>query len=206
MTPDAAPPPGIFRPERLLPLACIASAGILFASEFMTIFDLTPEGGSVLCAQNAASRHHFALGVIAIFAVIAVLVAVFGASKPAALAVGAAGIVALLLFLTIDLPKANNVGTLGGCTTTTAGSFFDAKAIPQAGFWLEMIGALGLALSGAALATMSPEQLETLRPGRRGPRRGESERPGEPPKPQRAAEPREATREKRQAAAGRRRT
>jgi hypothetical protein len=205
LTPEAStPPPGLFRrPERLLPVACIAAAGLLFASEFMTIFDLTPEGGTVLCAQNAASRHHFALGVIAIFAVIAVIVAVVAASKPAALAAGAAGIVALLLFLTIDLPKANNVGTLGGCTPTTAGSFFDAKAIPQAGFWLEMIGALGLALSGAALATMSPEQLETLRPGRRRPR--DAKRSGEPPKPQRTTEPREATREKR-AAAGRRRT
>ena len=87
------------------------------------------------------------------------------------MAVGIAGLLAILLFLTIDLPKVNNVGTLGGCSTTTNESFVDAKAIPQAGFWLEMVGALGLALSGAALATLSSEQLAGLRPRSLGPSR-----------------------------------
>ena len=32
------------RPERLLPLACIAAAIALLASEFMTVFQLTPSG------------------------------------------------------------------------------------------------------------------------------------------------------------------
>ena len=45
--------------------------------------------------------------------------------------------------------------------------------MPQAGFWLEMAGAVALALSGAALATLTPDQLATLRPGRlRGPKDG----------------------------------
>jgi hypothetical protein len=155
------------RPERLLPFACIAGAATLFASEFMTTFQLSegPLGsGNPLCNLDAASRHHFALGLLAIFAVLFVVVAVVWGSKPAAVAVGVAGVLALLLFLIIDLPKANNVGTLGGCSPSTNQSFFDAKAIPQAGFWLEMVGALALALSGVALATLSPEQLDTMRP------------------------------------------
>jgi len=79
----------------------------------------------------------------------------------------AAGIVVagLILFLTIDLPNANNTGTIGGCSATTSSGAFDfAKADPQAGFWLEMVGALALALSGVALATLSPEQLRAIRP------------------------------------------
>ena len=152
------------RPERLLPLACIAAAIALLASEFMTVFQLTPSGGEALCQLQAADRHHFALGVLAIFAIVGVLVAVVWASKPAALAVGAAGLLALLLFLIIDLPDAGNVGTLGGCSPTTNGAFFSATADPQAGFWLELVGALSLALSGAALATLSAEQLAELRP------------------------------------------
>jgi len=152
------------RPERLLPLACIAAALAMLASEFMTVFQLTPSGGEPLCSLQAADRHHFALGVLAIFAIVAVIVAVLLASKPAALAVGIAGGLALLLFLIVDLPDAGNVGTLSGCSATTAGSFFDAKADPQAGFWLELVGALALALSGAALATLSTEQLAELRP------------------------------------------
>ena len=157
------------RPERLLPFACIAAAGVLFASELMATFQFVPPGGQALCTQQAADRHHFALGVLAIFAVGAVIVAVLGASKPAAMSVAVAGVLALLLFLIVDLPDADNIGTLGSsCTSIPSQSFFDAKAVPQAGFWLEMVGALALALSGAALATLTPDQLATLRPRRLG--------------------------------------
>jgi len=150
-------------PERLLPLACVAGAGALFASELMTTFQLSSTG-EALCNVGAAGRHYFALGILAIFAVVAVVVAVTAASKPAAISVGVAGVIALILFLTIDLPHANNTGTLAGCSASTTGSFFEAKAIPQAGFWLEMVGALALALSGVALGTLNPEQLRAIRP------------------------------------------
>jgi hypothetical protein len=153
-------------PERLLPLACIAGAAALFASEFMTTFQLTSTStaGPEFCNVEAAGRHHFALGILAIFAVLAVIIAVTAGSKPAAIAVGIAGVAALILFLTIDLPHANNTGTLGACSATAAVNFFDAKAQPEAGFWLEMVGALALALSGVALATLSPQQLRSIRP------------------------------------------
>jgi hypothetical protein len=169
-------------PERLLPLACLAGAGALFASEFMTTFQLSSTGAP-LCNIGAADRHHFALGILAIFAVIAVVIAMASASKPAATSVAVAGVLALVLFLTIDLPDANNVGTLAGCSPSTTGAFFDAKAIPQAGFWLEMLGALALALSGVALATLTPEQLRSTRPswlpGTRK-ARGPEPKPGDP--------------------------
>jgi hypothetical protein len=152
-----------FRPERLLPLACIVAAAALLVSEFMTTFQLASTGPA-FCNVEAAGRHHFALGVLAIFAIVALVIAVLAASKPAAMAVGAAGLLALLLFLIIDLPHAGNSGTLAGCSATTNGQFFEAKANPQAGFWLEMVGALALALSGVALATFSAEQLASLRP------------------------------------------
>ena len=150
-------------PERLLPLACVAGAAALFASELMNTFQLESTGPE-FCNIDAAGRHHFALGVLAIFAVVAVAIAVAWASKPAAVGVGIAGVIALILFLTIDLPHANNAGTLAGCSPETEDAFFDAKAVPQAGFWLEMVGALALALSGVALATLNPEQLRTIRP------------------------------------------
>jgi hypothetical protein len=153
-------------PERLLPLACFAGAAALFASEFMNTFQLTStsSAGPEFCNVAAAGRHHFALGILAIFAVLAVIIAVTAGSKPAAIGVGIAGVAALILFLTIDLPNANNTGTLGPCNATAAANFFDAKAAPQAGFWLEMVGALALALSGVALATLSTEQLRAIRP------------------------------------------
>ena len=76
-----------------------------------------------------------------------------GASRPAAVAVPIAGLLALLLFGVVDLPKANDVGSISGvCTLADQG--IDAKAVPEAGFWLEMVGAVALTLSGAALAML----------------------------------------------------
>jgi len=143
----------------------------------MTTFQLSSTPGQTFCNVGAAGRHHFALGILAILAVVALAVALLSASKPAAIAVGAAGVIALILFLTIDLPQANNVGNISS-SCDVAASFNFAKAEPQAGFWLEMVGALALALSGVALATLNPEQLRAIRPAWLGGPKAEG-RPGE---------------------------
>jgi hypothetical protein len=160
----------VTRLTRLLPLACLAAAVCLFASELMTTFEFTPPGGEPLDSQGGADRHGNALAVLAVFAIGALALAVFTASKPAATAVAISGVIALLVFLLVDLPDANAVGTLDDAR----GSFFDAEAVPQGGFWLEMVGALALAVTGIALATLTPAQLAALRPQRRA-------RPPEPP-------------------------
>jgi hypothetical protein len=119
--------------------------------------------GQPFCDLQAADRHHYALAVLAVFAVVAVVVAVLTGSRPAAIAVAVAGLLGLLLFLVVDVPKADDVGTVSSaCNITDQVS--DAKAVPQAGFWIEMASALALALSGAALATLSSDQLRGLRP------------------------------------------
>lgn len=161
-----------FRFDRLLPIACIAGALVLGASEFTTTFEFAPPGIDPIGEQSAADRHGYALLVVAAFAIVAVFVAVLGGSKPAALAVGAMGVIGLLVFLIVDLPDAGAVGTFDDGSRQ---SFFEAEAIPQAGFWLEMLGALALAISGIALATLSREQLAALRPE---PRPGRRARPG----------------------------
>jgi hypothetical protein len=152
-----------FRVEALLPFAIVASAAVLFASELMTTFEFTPPGGEPLADQGAGDRHYYAQMVLAAFAVLAMVVALSTGSKPAATAVAACGVIALMIFLLLDLPDANSIGTLDDPRQ----NFFEAEAIPQAGFWLELTGALGLALSGAALATLTSEQISSLRPGRR---------------------------------------
>jgi hypothetical protein len=144
--------------ERILPLTCIASAVVLAASEFMTTFEFVPAGGDPQLVQHAYDRHHWAVLLIAAFAILATIVAVVSGSKPAAIAAAVAGGIGLLVFLIVDLPDANNVGTLN------TEFLFNAKAVPQPGFWLELIGALGLTLAGTALATLSPAQLYSLRP------------------------------------------
>lgn len=138
----------------LLALACLGSAIVLGASEFGITFELVGAGGEPLRELTAADRHRYAMLVLAGFAVGALMVAVGSGSKAAAVAVAAAGVAALLLFLTIDLPKSNQVGDL-----TEAGEFVVAKAEPRGAFWLSLLGALGLATAGAALATLRPDQI-----------------------------------------------
>jgi len=177
---------------RLLPLAVLVSAAVLFASELMTTFEFTPQGGEVQLEQQAADRHGNALIVIAVFAVVALAVAIFTGSKPAATAVAVAGVVALLVFLLADLPDANTTGTLD-----TDQSFIDAEAIPREGFYMELVGALALTVTGIALATMTPAQLQALRPGRTRSAEEKDEKPEPKPDPEPDPEASERRRQRR---------
>jgi hypothetical protein len=145
------------RTESLLVLACAAAAAMLAASQFITLFELTPPGGEALRSVEAADQHGYATLVLAAFALVMLVVGIAARSEQlsqvAAFAVAACGVVALLIFLVGDLPDANKIGTLDGADE----AFIDAKAEPQAGFWLELVGALVLTVCGAALATLKPE-------------------------------------------------
>src|SRR5436190_7829358 len=101
------------RLTKLLPFAVLAAAACLFASELMTLFQFTPPGGEAQCALGNGDRHSNAQMVIAGFAIIGTIVAVYGGSRPAAVSVMVMGILALLIFLIADLRFANTVGTLG---------------------------------------------------------------------------------------------
>ncbi len=152
------------RLERLLPLACLAGAALLIASELMDTFrfDAVDEvTGKVGAVATVADRHQYAMLILGVFAIVALAVAIFTGSKPAAVAVAVAGGAAILLFVLIDVPDAGKVGTF----SDAGQSFVDAKAVPEGGFWLELIGALVLAVCGGTLATLTSDQLRALRPG-----------------------------------------
>ena len=138
----------------LLVLACFASAMVLAASELMTTFEIVNPGGEPLRELEAGERHNYVMLLLSFFAVTALALTVLSGSKPAAVAVAVAGLMALLVFLIVDLPDAGQVGTVDEPVF-----FANAEAQPQAGFWLELLGALSLAMSGAALATLRPDQL-----------------------------------------------
>jgi hypothetical protein len=143
------PPVGV-----LLAAACVASALVLAASDLMVTFEIVNPGGDTLEELEAGDRHGYVMLVIAFFALFCLALAVLEGSKPAAAAVAVSGGLALLLFLIIDLPDAGQVGTVDEPVF-----FANAETEPRAGFWFELIGALSLAVSGAALATLTPEQL-----------------------------------------------
>jgi len=150
-----------FRTEALLALACAAAALLLAASELLTTFELTPPGGEALQESTGIDRHAGAMLVLAVFALGALAITVLAGSKPAAYAVAACGAIALLIFLIGDLPDANKIGTLDDARQ----SFIDARAEPKAGFWLELVGSLLLAVCGTALATLPAYRLSLFGAG-----------------------------------------
>jgi amino acid transporter len=147
--------------ERLLPLAIIGGALILIGSEFTDTFRLEAPGDKTLGLEQASDRHSWAILVLGLCTLAAVTLAAIGGSKPAATATAVFGVAALLLFLLIDLPDAGKVGTFDSPNSP----FVQAKAEPEGGFWLLLVGSVVVAICGIALATLSPEQLRSLRPG-----------------------------------------
>ncbi|MGH2962059.1 MAG: hypothetical protein ACRDL3_07705, partial [Solirubrobacterales bacterium] len=167
------------RAEYLLPFACAAAALCVGASELMTTFEFDlGTSGEPQQTIAAADRHSYALLVLAVFALAALAVAVISGSRPAAVAVAVAGGLSLLFFLVVDLPDVGQSGTVDEPSRV----FFSSKAEPADGFWLELVGTVALALSGAALATLRPDQLRML-VGRRTEDEGEAvERGAKPPR------------------------
>jgi hypothetical protein len=153
------------RTQTLLVFACAAGAALLAASEFMTLFEFTPPGGEAISARDAGDQHGYAQLVLAGMALVLLVVAMATArsdgeqglslSRIAAFGIAVCGVVALLLFLIGDLPDVNKIGTLND------NSYINAKAEPKAGFWLEMVGSLVLAVCGVALATLGTDQVRT---------------------------------------------
>ena len=145
------------RTELLLVLACAAASAMLAASQFTNMFELTPPGGEALRTIDAADQHGYATLVLAVLSLVLLVVALAadseGLAQGACFAVAVCGVVALLIFLVIDLPDAGSIGPLDD------ESFIDAKANPAAGFWFELVGSLVLTGCGAALATMRPERM-----------------------------------------------
>jgi hypothetical protein len=151
--------PRRFGAEHLLPLACVGAAGMLAASQFMDIFEINGAPGQTFDVITAADQHWYVMVMLGGFAILAVLLAVSSGSPAWAAAVATAGVTALILILLIDVPDAGKVGTLDNPDQ----SFFEAEAEPAAGFWVELAGALILAICGGALATLSPDQLRSFR-------------------------------------------
>ncbi len=145
------------RAEIVLPVTILVAAIVLGISEFLVTFELTPPGAEPLDEVTAADQHSYALLMLALFAVAAMMVAVATGLRIFAIACAGFGLVALLLFLIFDLPDAGKLGTLGGDSEFT---FSTARAEPQAGFVLEAIGSVALGLAGVAFATLRSNQLQ----------------------------------------------
>lgn len=121
----------------------LLGAVALVIAELTTLYEVhSGVRNAVVKSVGTGSNHGYAMAVIAGCAVVLALAASRTRSRPALLAVGALGVVALLIALVGDLPDAQASGLLplgGGYTT--------ASSSPTAGLYLETLGAVLLLIA-----------------------------------------------------------
>ncbi len=134
----------------------LLSAALLLVSQFTTLYTVQiSSSGTIVASVSTSSHDSYALIPIAIVVAILTLGAGLLGSRLSLLALGALGIVTLLIALVGDLPDAQATGAVN-----YAGHFQNATASPSTGLYLETLGAVlliivsgcGLLLAGAAPA------------------------------------------------------
>ena len=94
------------------------------------------------CEITGGDQHSFALVAVALLVVVMAVGAGLGGSRPAGVALVAAGAVVLGIALLGDLPVTDDTGQVGP-------NFDDAEASPGIALWLEVVSAALAALAGA---------------------------------------------------------
>lgn len=135
-------------PARGAVLACATlGALLLIVAEFTALFTVRTASGPVKTVGTGA-HDSYALVPIAVAAAALAVVATARGSRPALLAVGCLGVVALLIALVGDLPDAHATGVVGNSLT----GFRQASDRANTGLYMETLGAILLIIaSGSAL-------------------------------------------------------
>jgi hypothetical protein len=130
----------------VLALAAIGAV-LLLVAEFTTLFTIrSSAAGAPVRSVGTGSHHSYALVPIALLVIVlATAVATLG-SRPALLAIGFLGVVALLIALLGDLPDAHASGLIG----TPSTHYVSATSRPSAGFYMETLGAVLLVISSVS--------------------------------------------------------
>jgi len=162
-----APPPS---GSRIIPGGVLAGgilgALLLLVAEFTTLYDVrTSVGGFLVKSVSTGSNHSYAMIPIGLLAAGLAFAFFRAGSRPALLAIGVLGIVALLVSLLGDLPDAHASGLIGSPAT----HFQSASSRPSAGFYMETLGALvllitcvsGFLMLGAPPRSPRPARSET---------------------------------------------
>jgi len=128
---------------------------LMIASEFATLrtvkvltascSDLADPSLRGSCVTHGGEEHAYALVILGIVAIVMAWGAVFGRSRPAAVALIAIGAATLAIALITDMPDIHKTGVLGE-------RFDSAKAQAGAGLWMEIAGG-ALVLAAGVMAT-----------------------------------------------------
>lgn len=155
-------------PRHLLLALTIAACVLLAVAEFTDLYSIRTEGlGEVLKTGSAGGHHGYALLIVGVFAAV-MAVGAWRGSRPAAYAVAALGLAALLIVLIGDAPDLDETGKLG--------EEYEARAQGEIGFKLETAGAILLLFAGVITSVLQPTAGGSRPDSRRRPgrRRGDS--------------------------------
>jgi hypothetical protein len=130
-------------------LAAISEFATLRSVEVLTAScdDLADPSLRDLCVTKGHEEHSYALVLMALVALLMLWGAVFGRSRPAAIAVLAIGIAILVIAFATDVPDIHKTGVLGD-------RFDSAHAKAGPGLWMEIAGGALLVVSGAMALTL----------------------------------------------------
>jgi hypothetical protein len=149
----------------LILAGALLAALLLIVAEFTSLYEVHLATSSVpIKTVSSGSNHTYAMLIIGLAAAGLGVVTWQSGSRPALLALGVLGVVALLIALLGDLPDSHATGLAG----SAARGYVNASSTPSAGLYLETLGGvLLIATCGLGFMMLGP-------PGRpvRGPRSG----------------------------------
>jgi hypothetical protein len=132
----------------------VLGAVLLIVAEFTTLYtQQIATYASPPVTEGTGPHDSYALIPIAVLAVVLGFAVLRGGSRPALLAVGLAGLVALLIAVLGDLPDAHSSGLIAA----PSGQFVSARTTPSTGMYLETAGAVVLiATCGLGFMLLGP--------------------------------------------------
>jgi hypothetical protein len=143
-------------------LGCgLLGALLLLIAEFTTLYDVhTAARPGPIRSVGTGSHHAYALVPIALLCGVLAYGAWRDRSGPALLAIGALGVITLLIALIGDLPDAQASGLI-----SSGGHYVNASSSPQTGLYMETLGAAVLILTcGVGLLLGEPSRRVAARP------------------------------------------
>ncbi len=142
----------------------MAGAGLLVIAEFTPLFSVRADGpGNVLITVQTGSHHAHALIGVALLAALLAMAWYRSPGRPAMMAIGVMGAVALVIAIAHDWPGAHAAGLV----RTPGGAYVSASSRAGAGLYLETLGGIVLLIAGAAGLLLAPGLRRRRSPARR---------------------------------------